>query len=167
MKSLGILLVFLTGTGCGLLGYLRLKRRACSLELLTRLCEQLAERIRYTAAPLEELLRSLAAATEFETFCLLRCVRRQPLGDPRGALLEALVQSADELGITRDDRRLFEEFAADFGAADLMGEVQRCRQYAALFRERCEAAREDVRCRGRLYVTLGLCGGSALALVLG
>ncbi len=129
--------------------------------------EQLAERIRYTAAPLEDLLRSLAMTAEFQDLCLLRCAAAQPSGDPRGALQTAVEHCAGELGLSAEDKRLLMEFAEDFGAADLAGEIQRCRQYAALFRDRHTTAHAEVRRKGRLYVTLGICGGSALALVLG
>lgn len=130
------------------------------------MCEQLAERIRYTAEPLEELLGFFAASSEWRDFCLLRDLR-PPLTAPRDAWLEVVRQSTAELGISAEDERLLCEFVTDFGAADLTGEVRRCRQYAAMLRERGEMARNDVRCRGRLYITLGFCGGSALALLLG
>lgn len=156
---MGILLVFLTGSGCGLFKYLDLKRRSDSLLLTVRFCEQLAEQIRYTAAPLHELLHSLASAPEFSVLGL----SQQQSEDPRSIL----AAGSDGLVFTVGDRRLFQEFAAGYGRADLEGEIQRCRQYATLFEERYHAARDDVCRRGRLYVTLGLCGGSALALVLG
>lgn len=152
-------MIFLTGSGCGLFKYLDLKHRSDLLLLITRFCEQLAEQIRYTAAPLDELLQTVASAPEFSSFGLSRVGTE----DPRSVL----ASGANNPGFSMGDRRLFEEFAAGFGRADLEGEIQRCRQYAALFEERYRAAREDIRRRGRLYVTLGLCGGSALALVLG
>lgn len=141
-----------------------LKRRSDSLGRITRFCEQLAEGIRYTAAPLEDLLCSLASTAEFQKFPLLQAA--QLSDDPRRSLLTSLERHADELGLNTQDKQMFEEFIVDFGAADLAGEVQRCGRYAVLFRERYAAAREIVCRKGRLYVTLGLCGGCTLSLVL-
>ena len=93
-------------------------------------------------------------------------MRERSSGDPRQVLSAALARHGDALGLTVEDRQLFEEFIADFGVADLVGEVQRCRRYAALFRERHITAREIVQQRGRLYVTLGFCVGCTLSLVL-
>ena len=141
-----------------------LKRRSDSLERIARFCEQLAESIRYTAAPLEELLCFLASTAEFENFPLIQAV--QTADDPRRSLLTSLARHAKELSLNLQDKQLFEEFIVDFGAADLAGEVRRCARYATLFRERYDAARETLRRKGRLYVTLGLCGGSMLSLLL-
>lgn len=166
MKWMGVLLVFLTGVGCGMLGYLNLKRRADALGQLASFCEQLAERIRYTAAPLEDVVYALSKTAEFERFSLLR--RLPPSSeDPRAALLQAMTQGAEEMGLSADDCGVFRDFIADFGAADWDGEVTRCRRYAAVFRQRYTEAREDLRRRGRVSVTLGCCVGGTLALVLG
>lgn len=97
---------------------------------------------------------------------MLRPMRERASGDPRRTLIAALAHQGEALGLTAEDRQLFEEFITDFGVADLVGEVQRCRRYAALFRERHAAARESMQQRGRLYVTLGFCVGCTLSLVL-
>lgn len=164
---MGVLLAFLTGTGYGLWEYVKLKRRSDALERLVRLCEQMAERIRYTAAPLEELLSFFSTSSEWQGFCLFRGLpATSSTEDWRAAWLKSVTQSAGELGLTEEEQRLLCEFTTDFGRNDLEGEIQRCRRYATTFRERCASAQNDVRCRGRLYITLGFCGGSALALLL-
>ncbi len=155
----------MAGTGWGITAGRKLHSRAVSLELLSRFTEQLAERIRYTTAPLAVLLRELAASAELERLPLLRCIPTAE--DPRGALCEAAEACAGEMALNTEDTRLLTEFIRGWGNADVTGEVQRCRQYAARFRERCEAARADARCKEKLYVTLGICGGSMAALLLG
>ncbi len=74
---------------------------------------------------------------------------------------------SEEMALDGEDTRLLSEFLSGCGAADVAGEVERCEQYARLFYERSEAARDDAVRRGRLYVTLGVCGGSMAALLLG
>ncbi len=164
MKLLGILLICLTGMGCGVAAYMSLARRVSALDLLVRFSEQMAEQMRYTTAPLEELIKDLAKREEFAKEPLFSGWRA---GDPRQALCTACRTEGDAWGLSSEDRRLFEEFVSQLGMSDLEGEITRCRRYARLFSERCTAAREELRHKGRLYITLGCCGGSALALVMG
>lgn len=120
----------------------------------------MAERIRYTAAPLGEVLRDMRNTTEFETLSFLN-------GDTREAVCEQLNRERRAMALTEEDVRLLSECIDGWGAGDLTGEVSRLRRYATMFEERCAAARTDAARRGRLYVTLGICGGSAVALILG
>ncbi len=144
--------------GVGVRAGCKLHTRARSLQLLSRSVEALSERIRTTAVPLHRLLPEVVPPP----FCAQLCD-----GDnPRDALLQAADACAEAWALTAADRRLWREFAEGFGTADKEGEVRRCVQYAARLRTVGEEAKEAaVRC-GRLYMTLGLCGGGLLALLM-
>ena len=120
----------------------------------------MAERIRYTAAPLGEVLREMRNTAECESLAFLD-------GDTREAVRERICQERRAMALTDEDVRLLGECIDGWGTRDLAGEVNRLRRYAKMFEERCAAARTDAVRRGRLYVTLGICGGSAAALILG
>ncbi len=141
-------------------------RRAASLERLTHFFDRVAERVRYTAAPLAELFYAVADNGEFSDLPLLVHWRCQSTDDPREALQRAIAACRDEMGLSVQDERLLAEFAEGFGAADLSGEVSRCRHFVGRLEEQCAAAREALHRKGRLYITLGLCGGGAAVLML-
>ncbi len=122
--------------------------------------------MRYTAAPLGELLRELAALAEFEQFSLLKRLSAASAVRWRADLNDAVRCCSLELGLNAEDERLLAAFTNGWGTADVQGEVHRFEQYAALFEEQCLAARDMVQRRGQVYVTWGVCGGSALALLL-
>lgn len=155
----------MAGTGWGITAGRKLHSRAVSLELLSHFAEQLAERIRYTTAPLAVLLRELACSAEFDRLPLLQGVPAAE--DPRRALCESAEACAGEMALNVEDALLLTEFIRGWGNADVIGEVQRCRQYGARFRERFESARAEAHRKEKLYVTLGICGGSMAALLLG
>lgn len=160
-----MLLLLLTGLGLGLMAERKLQRRALSWTLLAQLAEQLGERIRCTSAPLAVVWQELAMCSELRRLPLLRGA--VATDDVRHALREAVAASADEMALNADDTCLLTEFVDGCGAADIAGEVLRCRQYAVQFRERSAEARAEAAHRGRLYITLGFCGGSMAALLLG
>lgn len=122
--------------------------------------------MRYTAAPLGEILRELAASAEFEQFSLLKRLSTASAVSWRDDLSDAVRCCSVELGLTAEDERLLAAFTNGWGTADVQGEIHRFEQYAVLFEEQCSAARDVVKRRGQVYVTWGVCGGSALALLL-
>ena len=136
-----MLLILVSGVGLGVAAERRLNRR----------------QIRLTAAPIKSVWKTLAGSSEFEQLPLLqesfeRC---------------QTTLCAESMALSAEDAQVLSEFLSGCGTADVTGEVERCTQYARLFHERSQTAREDaVRC-GRLYVTLGICGGSMAALLLG
>lgn len=163
MKLLGMLLIAAVGTGWGLMMGRRVRERAAALELLARFAERLAERIRYTAAPLYALWQEMIP--EFEQLPLLRQLNRAALMQQDWC--EAVPTAAEEMYLNAEDTRLLTEFIRGLGKADVEGERRRCCQYAAQFRSRGEEARAESTRKGALYVTLGICGGSMAALLLG
>ena len=134
------------------------------LERIVRLLEWTTDYIRYTTAPLNEVLREAARVSEFERLLFLQ---QLPADLSRHTVCEAVTEKSNAMMLADADVRLLCEIIEGWGMADLSGEIHRCRQYTARFEKQYRAACEDAERRGRLYITLGICGGSALALVLG
>lgn len=155
----------MSGAGFGIAAHRKLHRRAATLALLARFADGLAEQIRATAAPLADVLRVLAQRAEFARLPWWRVVSWH--GDIRREVCAAAKETAAETALTVEDTTLLCEFAAGWGSTDLEGEIGRCRQYASLWTARAEDARAEAAQKGSLYVTLGICGGSMLALLLG
>lgn len=160
-----MLLLLIVGTGRGLQANCKLHERVATLERLAYLADHLAECVRSTAAPLSALLLELSQIAELSTLPLWQDATLT--GDVRGEFCAAVKTHAGDMGLDAEDARLLAEFIDGWGATDVAGEVQRCRQYAARFVQRCESARERAQRMGSLYVTLGICGGGAAALLLG
>lgn len=146
--------------GCGLRAGTRLHRRASTLDRIARWLTYTADHIRYTAAPLGDVLQETRGVMEFEMLPFL-------CGNTREAVCEAIRKHRAVMALTDEDERLLCECIDGWGTSDLEGEVSRLRRYGTIFAERHVAAKMDAVRRGRLFVTLGICGGGAAALLLG
>ena len=71
IRVIGLLLVALTGAGAGLCASSMLHRRTASLEAAGRLMRWLSTRIRYSAAPVGELLLDASQQQEFRALSFL------------------------------------------------------------------------------------------------
>ncbi len=124
------------------------------MEVKSRI-HRLRERIRYAAVPMEELFAefgvvpSTTAAPEFEREEWERCVS----------------EWGESVGLSADDKTVLEGFAQGFGRLDVEGEIRFCEEYQEVFSERLEHAREAVRTKGRVWLTLGVCGGLTVGLL--
>ncbi len=134
------------------------------LERFERFLECAAERVRFSATPVAQLLQELADMSEFAEFSLLQDVAKQT--DFRAAWQTSLECCAKKLGFSADEQQLFADFMNGFGKTDVVGEVRYCEQYRLLVNKRLEAMRDEIRERSRLYVTLGFCGGGMVGLLL-
>lgn len=145
-----------------------LKRRIAALSLFERFLQVLAEQIRYTAMSVADVLRTLADMPEFSTFTLLQeAVKRVSSdGEFRTAWRSAATEQCRAWALSEREKALFVDFADALGTADVVGEMRHCEQYARQIRDCLEERKEEARARSSLYVALGFCGGSALALLL-
>lgn len=168
MRMVGLLLIVLTGLGMGLMAAGGLRRRAGSLEQLGRLMGRMADQIRYTAAPVEELLESAERSGEFRSLPVLSraCSGIRDGANIHDAWEQAVEDGGREAGLTQEDRELLLGFGAGLGTTDVEGQVANCGQYRELLDQRLLEARKDSENKGRLYLTLGFSIGMAAALLL-
>lgn len=94
----------------------------------------------------------------------------QPSSEGGGELRErwkaAIDAKGEEWGLSADDRTLLKAFVEGIGKSDVEGEVRFCEDYCEAVSAHLSAAREDMKTKGRLQLTLGICGGLLAALLL-
>lgn len=116
-----------------------------------------------TAAPLCTLLAQLTACGELADLPL---VSRLAAATERCAWVAAADECAAAMELNAEEHRTLRDFVGGWGETDLAGELARNRRYATWFHQLAEAAQTQVQQRGRVYITLGICGGSLAALLL-
>ena len=168
MKLIGALLILLTGVGIGLTARHTLERRITVLSQFERLLQRLGDTIRFQALPVADALRTLADSAEFASCRWLTETAEQVAADGEfRAAWHATVKRYDrEWSLSEGERALFDGFADGLGTSDVDGEVRFCEQYGAQIGACLAQRREEANTRRRLYVALGICGGSAVALLL-
>lgn len=168
MKMFGTVALLVTGLGVGMIAQNTLKRRITMLSLFERFLQSLSEQIRHTAKSVADVLRVLAEMPEFLTFLpLQQTVKRLSAdGEFRVAWRSAVMEQCRAWALSEQEMSLFLDFSDGLGTADIIGEVHHCEYYSRRVRECLEERKEEARTRSGLYLALGLCGSSAVALLL-
>ncbi len=106
MKTAGLLLIVAAGLLLGLMAAGGLRRRVSTLGQLSRFMVRLADQIRYTAAPVEELLTAAESSGEFDGLSMLGhvCSRLRKGERVLAAWEGAVEEDGRDAGLTKADR---------------------------------------------------------------
>lgn len=164
---IGLFLLILTGIGGGAAASAELNRRAAFLDAVCRLVGWLAVRIRYTAAPVRELLAQATENGEFTRLSFLpEAVHRLEEGDSPEEAWSASLTSDGTTGLKESDREVLRDFGRELGRSDVEGQLAHCEAFRAILAEYAGRARAEAASKGKLYLTLGVAGGLCAALLL-
>ena len=166
MKYVGIWLIVGAGMGLGRFYSRRLYRRARRLQEIVRLLEALVQRLTYTALPLTQLWRQLAAGEAFQDVPLAQVTAEKLKEHPFFEAYTAGVDSMAGDGLTAADRQLLLEFGEGCGRTGLAEQAAHIRAYQRLLEQAQQEAQQRAATQGAVYQMLGLAGGVALALLL-
>lgn len=166
-KWIGALLIVTSCSGCGFAiaaGKRREERLLCQFVEILRFMEA---DLQYRLTPLPELCRAVAGQTKgilrMVFMNLYRELNWQKLPDA-GSCMYAAIQHSGE--IPARVRRMLVQLGHSLGRFDLPGQIQGIQAV----RKRCEDSLENIRKHRdellRSYQTLGICAGTALAIVL-
>lgn len=165
VKWIGIVLIFAACCYLGESSGRKLFRRRNFLCEMTVFTGALKSKIRFTG---EEIFSAVRESAE-----------QQPLINKYfGAFaLESLEKDFEEMwnaasaeaaagcSLTVDDLNLLCGLGKGLGATDTEGQIEHISMYEEFFRQSYQAAKEEVRVKGRLYRICGVCAGAAFALL--
>ncbi len=145
-----------------------LNRRINVLLLYERFLQGVSEQIRYTSKSVADVLRELAEMPEYLTFPLLQETVKNLSADGefRKAWRAAANEQCRTWTFSEQEKDLFLSFVDGLGTSDVIGEIRHCEYYSRRIRECLEERKAEARTRGGLYMALGFCGSSAVALLL-
>lgn len=166
-KWVGSILIVVSCSGCGFAIAAAKRREEKLLYQLLGIFQYLEADLQYRLTPLPELCRMIASQTkgilQVVFLNLYRELNWQKLPDA-GSCMYAAVQRSGEVPTTV--RRLLIQLGHTLGRFDLNGQLQGVQAV----KKRCEEYLEDLRKkrddRLRTYQTLGVCAGTALAIIL-
>ena len=145
-KWVGLLIIFSVCSAAGLLKSVKLAKRADKLNSIARSVSVLAEHIRGDSREIEQLI--------------FICFSRDTAIFKNGKI------EFEKQNMNEEDIALAEEFAKEFGSRDIVGEYERTKMYAGLFKKQGELAEAQCLKLGRLYSTLGVLGGVFICIFL-
>lgn len=130
--------------------------------------EELRVQIRYRALPVGELLEALCENPALRRLVFLPRVRELFARDRD--LEPAWRQAVEELrgasGLREEDTPLLLAIGASLGKSDVEGQLAAIDLHAQLLTERLREASDEQAKKGKLYRSLGLLSGVALAILL-
>ncbi|MCI8443527.1 MAG: hypothetical protein HFG27_13545 [Provencibacterium sp.] len=166
LKTTGLVLILLFCTSCGGLMALRLRKRTAALKKSQLFIHLLSERLSYTLCPVEELFLALAEEPLLEELdyipdCSRRMAGRAPFPE---AFCESVSQS--RLPLSARDREVISSLSPIVGASSAENQLQGLMLVKANLSGQAEQAQEQAEKRSRLYLSLGILSGAALAVLL-
>ncbi len=145
MKLTGLCFLVAAGGGIGCLRAAALRGRVNALSTVLRFIDWLMREVRYTAAPMSDLLKRAEMDLSFQT----------------------ILNSGEKVNyFTDEDNQQFERFMEGLGTTDLEGQLSHGAFYTKVFDERVREAEQVCACRGRTEVMLWTGGAAVLALLL-
>jgi stage III sporulation protein AB len=144
-----------------------LNKRVSVFEQLERFVVYLETQIRYSAAPIHEILKQSTKGEFSKLLFLSETANRMCKGEcPSDAWENALRLHSDENALNSNDRELLIDFGRGLGTSDVEGQLLHCETFRGLIVDRLAKARSEVETKGKLYVSLGIAGGLGVALLL-
>lgn len=143
-----------------------LSRRVRSLESALCLVDSAASRIRYEALPLGELFQRISVANgDSSPNYAHNAGTRIINGDPPELAWRLAMENTDT-GMNRGDIDIVIAFGGGLGKSDIEGQLVHCGKYREMLKLRIDEARAACSSKGKLFLTLGIAGGAALAILL-
>jgi len=162
LKLIGIMIVIAASTLVGYMESHKLSVRVEQLEAFWVFITAAKTEIRYTASPVDEIVRRHGNMRLF-TLCTEYCQSGSNFSD---AWSDAVANGTKGLGLDDKDISLIHDFGAGFGTSDVEGQLAHCKLYAELITARLENAKEAKNRKAKLYFMLGVFAGMAVALLL-
>lgn len=131
------------------------------MQLYESLIGSVSEQIRYTAAPIHEILHNMS--NENEWLASLSVIKDST--DWKDELLCFLQKDALLNGLREDDRILLNEWVDGLGKSDLQGQIDHCSRYRHKINNSATEAKQDAQIKGKLYTTLGITAGFVITLM--
>lgn len=167
--SIKIIGAFLIIAGCGGVGFSMAaahRREEKSLRQLIGALDYMGCELQYHLTPLPELCRSAAAeaggSVSQVLLCLASELENQIAPDAASCMNAALAKTPK---LTHRVRKSFARLGTSLGRFDLPGQLKGLDSVRQMCRQDLEELSKDRDLRLRNYQTLGLCAGSALAVL--
>ena len=148
VKTIGFILIVITGISAGLNSSGKLKKRTRALEWYFLAINSIADKIGGTGAELYDIINTICGSADY-------LVLKKPF---EVVLKNTYLNSAD--------RQAAEEFFAELGMGDSESQIKRCKIYANIFEQRLKAAKKEYEEKSKLYKMLGLFSGLSVAIVI-
>lgn len=168
MKYIGLLLLFLTSAGIGLLLSERLNKRVKELELLLAFLDRLKTCLNYQNLPTDEMIEQLADDPSCQALPFLipcRELLRRSVNFPE-AWKKSVLRAKDKMALKEEDFSQLLSLANIIGSSDTEGQLNAISMTEELLKCQRKEALDFKEKKGRLYRSLGALMGAGMVIIL-
>ena len=157
-------MLVLSGWFTGIYYSFTLKRRVEFIESYISFISQMSEIIRFSGITLEEVLKKIHTYGIMEE--IIKSVQFGLVCDKsfRKSWCEAVDSQSNILN--KSDIEILKDFGSVLGTTDIEGQTAHCTLSVEFAKKNLAAAVEDYKTKSKLYRSLGLLGGVAVALMI-
>lgn len=166
MKYLGMLLVIAACSAAGWLFSARMRRRAAELEGYVSFVGYAADSVRYTLAPVEEILEEGFTYSTYAQLPLIVGCRRRMQEERDFSRVWQWAIGNDKGALNAQDAAALYPLGEVLGGSDAKTQHAALLRIGSALRQRCGEAQADSRKYASLYSRLGLLLGIGVAVVL-
>ncbi|MEG2536653.1 MAG: stage III sporulation protein AB [Hydrogenoanaerobacterium sp.] len=165
MKALGFVLIVVSTTLCGTAFSFKLLSRVRGLEDAISLTGVLASELRFTLAPMPEIIGTVANEIPGLPF-LKACSDMCKSGVPFPQAWHLSLKKATEDGLLSEDLKALEHMGSVLGTTDINGALSELNYAEFILKQRHKEAKEKKQQLAGLYRTMGALAGIGLVIIL-
>lgn len=162
MRLAGIVLIGIVPMCLGFKFAANLNNRVKYIELFIKLICRCRAAVEYEFSTLFDIYQKICNSPEFTPLGLKKI---PPAEFSPGAFCNMLM-SGGSLVPPDGEANLIKEFISGLGSSDISGQISHCNQYEKLFSEHLSSAKEALKTKQKLYLSLGVFGGLFLMIMM-
>lgn len=158
-------MLIMTGSLIGYAASNRLSERLSFIEQYIQFLNFTETQIRYSSCSLSQIMSGFMQDRKIGNM-LRSCVDEMNNGKVLyEAWNNAVNGAAQEYGLKKEDEAVIKSFGDELGNSDVDGQIMNCRLNRELMTTRLNNAREERQKKSKLYVLLGVFGGTLFVLL--
>ena len=162
------MVLFLTTFGSGVLFSQRLNKRLFELKLIERLAQRIQVRLEFRSLSTEEILDQLVCDSTFQSFSFLphcqHLMQKDELSFPK-AWKAAVEKKKNSLSLNEEELQVLVSLSEIIGSASVQRQLSSLEGVQKELHRMIDDAQNDCKKKGKLYRSLGILGGAAVAII--
>ena len=168
LKILGMILIFCTSSGVGILLSNSLSKRVKEIELLLALIEKIETHIRFHQTPTPQMIVQIHKSGQFDelpfvSMCAekMKIIKVFPI-----AWRTSVEETASDTHLKSEDIALVYTLSDTLGASDVDGQLSALTLLRQLLQQNLSEALEKKKSHSKMYRTLGVLAGFAVVIMI-
>lgn len=155
---------------CSLIGIIKgrsFKHRVCQLEQSLVMLEKIQTYLRYEQMPTKDIIDCLVDCEELQQLCFLKLCHQQlkKSHDFPRLWTQSINQSANKMDFQKDDQKVLKMLGNILGSTNTENQLNQLELVRQLLEQSFQQATQEHQQKGKLFQSLGVLSGIAIAIL--